>query len=331
MAVMHVCAVTGDDRLLHTIRNADGSWLPWGDVEAQTGDIGHVGIAAASTANGELHVCAVTQGGGLMHTLRRADGSWLKFGDVEGQAGNIPVVTSTAASAAANGDLHVCAVTTAGRLMHTIRRADGSWLPFGDVETQTGPLGAAAGQVRQVAVSARANGLLHVAVLAQDGADLRLSHIVRRADGSWSNFGDVEGPGQAGPAGAVRGRVGRIAVSATSNGDLHLCAVRDAVANGQLMHTVRRADGSWFPFGDVEGQAGDIANVFDTTASTTATGELHVCALTLLNPNTSRLNHTIRRADGSWLPFGDVETQAGDVGQAGNLSGEIRSATISGR
>jgi hypothetical protein len=45
--------------------------------------------------------------------------------------------------------LHLAAVNAAGRLWHTIRAADGSWQPFGDVEGQTGEMG----ELRAVAIS----------------------------------------------------------------------------------------------------------------------------------------------------------------------------------
>ena len=39
------------------------------------------------------------------------------------------------------GALHVAGVTSGGRLWHAIRRVDGSWTSFGDVEGEAGDRG----------------------------------------------------------------------------------------------------------------------------------------------------------------------------------------------
>ena len=138
--MLQVCAVNAAGRLWHTIRSDDGSWLPFGDVEGQTGEMGDLTGASATAIGPDLHVCAVSAAGRLWHTIRAGDGSWLPFGDVEGQTGEMGDLVHVA-TAAVGSDLHVCVVNGAGRMWHTIRAADGSWLPFGDVEGQTGELG----------------------------------------------------------------------------------------------------------------------------------------------------------------------------------------------
>src|SRR5215217_173575 len=93
---------------------------------------------------------------------------------------------------------------------------------------------------------------------------------------------------------------------ASRGNTLHLAG---ATSDGHLWHTIRRADGSWFGFGDVEVETGDRGTIVDVDLQNIGQ-EVHLCAVNSIG----QLWHTIRRADGSWFPFGDVKEQAGDRG-----------------
>jgi len=193
--------------------------------------------------------------------------------------------------------LHLCGTNTVGRFWHTIRRSNGSWYPFGDVEGQTGDRGS----FNSVACADIGNDL-HVCGSNTVG---RLWHAIRRVNGSWTPFGDIEG--QTGD----RGSFNSVACAAMGN-ELHVSGTNTA---GRLWHAIRRANGSWTSFGDIESQTGDRGS-FNSVACAAIGNELHVSGT-----NTAgRLWHAIRRANGSWTPFGDIEGQTGDRGSFNSVA-----------
>jgi hypothetical protein len=92
----------------------------------------------------------------------------------------------------------------------------------------------------------RRPSVLHLAGTTADG---HLWHTIRYKDGSWQQFGDVEGP--AGDRGVIRDVA---CASLDAENELHVAAIN---TKGRLWHTIRYRDGSWQQFGDVEGPAGD--------------------------------------------------------------------------
>jgi hypothetical protein len=76
--------------------------------------------------------------GRLLHTIRHSDGTWQqRLGDMGAAAGIAGRVRSMAASAGAAGEVQYALTMQDGRLLYTIRRADGSWQPASDMRTPT--------------------------------------------------------------------------------------------------------------------------------------------------------------------------------------------------
>ncbi|GAA2670109.1 hypothetical protein GCM10010412_048910 [Nonomuraea recticatena] len=100
--------------------------------------------------------------------------------------------------------------------------------------------------------------------------------------------------------------------------------------NGEIYHTMRRADGSWQSAGNVEGQAGTLPGAVTGVASAVVSGELHVLATA-----NDEIFHVARRVGGSWSAWGRVEGQAGEVGAptsiaAASIDGELEILAVAG-
>ena len=110
--------------------------------------VGAVGLSllgslpAAAAPAGQLQVVGVQSNGGrnpLWHTIRFANGTWVpQFGNINNQEHNGGSLAAFDASCAAAGNnLQVVAADSTGVLWHTIRFADGTWVPqFGNVNNQ---------------------------------------------------------------------------------------------------------------------------------------------------------------------------------------------------
>ncbi|MFF7588410.1 trypsin-like serine protease [Kitasatospora purpeofusca] len=124
---LHVAVVSGG-RALHTIRTTAGNWGPWGDTAVAAGATGPVSYVALAGAGDEAHLVIGTDNGTRQfHALRRSSGSWEPFGDLAGVWGQVTV--GSLGATAVGGELQLAAVTSDGKVLHTVRRADRGWAP----------------------------------------------------------------------------------------------------------------------------------------------------------------------------------------------------------
>ncbi|QES47228.1 hypothetical protein DEJ50_04655 [Streptomyces venezuelae] len=281
--------VEASGQAFHSVRAEDGTWTPFGNIGTE-GGAGAVPGGVRSTAeagvDGDTHVLAVSGAGGLFHTVRSTSGEWTGFGDVRDATGaSLPAAVTQVAAASIGAELHV-AVVADGTIHHTVRKADGTWLPFGEVGRPSGKA------VSKVAV-ARVGGELQIMALS-DGT---LQHAIRKADGHWTEFGDAGA--EMGASGAGITRIDDLAVAGTGPGDLQV--VLSADGGTRQFHGARYADGSWAPVGDLGFVLGNVS-VTDVSVAAVA-DELHAALVT----TDGRVLHTIRRQNASWTAAGSVD------------------------
>jgi hypothetical protein len=193
----HVCTTTSTGRILHTIRDGGGGWIPWEDVKQKTGspwtfkrvDCAARLVQATGCPPGqplcfgvELQLVALRADGTPFHAIRHPDGTWTPLLSVNAATGNSLLFLDVDVDLDSNGTLNVIG-TGPSFQYHAQRFATGDWSGFGDIEGQAGDPGN------------QANG---AAVALDDGVyvfdqifngDL---FITRRAlDGSWDAFSNV--------------------------------------------------------------------------------------------------------------------------------------------
>jgi len=262
------------DNMYSTVRHADGSWQPW-KVQYHTNVAGQL---TSVVINGADHIFSVytPQSPAIywyLHTIRNADGTWT--------GGTVPEPSSEIADAqaVANLDGHIALVRKKGNVLTLfIEQSDGTWSAPETVPTS--------GAIGSFAVTAN-GGVLRV-VSTSDGT--RIGDYDRAADGTWSQ-----------PSWTPLNAASQVAV-AQVGADLQVAAV----ANNDVWHAVRHADGTWDAFARVEGEAGTIDAV-EQIAVTNSSGALHLVAVTA----NGGLYHTIRFADHTWQRFGDVASVLG--------------------
>jgi hypothetical protein len=233
---------TADGHLWHTLRRADGTWTGLGDVEARFGPgmVAVAAVAAADVTSGETQFMYVRQANGdLMDASRYADGTWAVNLDA-GLAVPGPVA-AVAGTGSAPGDTQFVFTTAGGHLWHTLNGT-------GPTDVQKQFATAIPGPVAAVAAANGTSGETQFVFTTADG---HLWHTVRRADGTWTGLGDVQGQF------AIPGAVTAVAGTGGAPGETQFVFT---TADGHLWHTLRRADGTWTGLGNVQDQ---IPRTFD--------------------------------------------------------------------
>lgn len=262
--------------IYHSIRDSNGDWTGFGDVQKVAGTVTDVSYAADAAISGKNYVFALGGDGRIYQANRRATGGWEAFRDITKEIGVLPGVTSRIAVTSTGKGLALVALS-GGNVYHATQDADEKWSIWGNVTTKLGALGNAT----EVTVSGTSGGLTHIGVVA----DKKAYHGLRNADGTWTGWGRVSNL----PTGldSVNGMA-----FAGIGGDLQIVL---SSPTGEIKHAIRADSGSWSAFGSLSGKLGAHQPAVSVDAAAVE-GEFQAAVLTA----DGRIKHTLRHANGKW-------------------------------
>lgn len=260
--------------LYHAMRDSNGDWTGFGNVENVAGPIQSIAYAAHAGIRDTNYVFAVGGDGHVYEATRRPTGGWGAFTDLTPALGDKPGITEVAVTSTGKG---LALIGLAGdRVYHAIQNEDLTWTKWGDVTYKLGVLEGAS----QVTVAQTSGGNTHVGVIAGTKA----YHAIRASDGNWSKWGHVNQ--EVITPGAANGMA-----FAGISGDLHVVLTN---ATGGVRHGIRTADGSWSAFGSLTSRLGSEA--MTSVSAAAVDGELQTAVVT----DTGRIRHTLRHDNGKW-------------------------------
>jgi hypothetical protein len=269
-----------DTGLYHAMRDSNGDWTGFGNVQNVAGSIEDLAFTANAANSGKNYVFAVGGNSRLYEANRRPTGGWAAFRDITDELG-YKAGLKTVAVTSMGTRLGLIGLAN-GRVYHAIQDADETWSRWGDVTAKLGVLGNAT----QLTISQTSGGNSHIGVVA----DKKAYHALRYQDGTWSSWGSIS----AKPTGLqeIQGMA-----FAGIGGDLQVVLTDPA---GAVRHATRAASGSWSSFGNLGNVLGLDRPLISLDAAAVA-GEFQAAFVTA----DGRILHTVRHTNGKWEPTDD--------------------------
>ncbi|MFJ9209557.1 trypsin-like serine protease [Streptomyces sp. NPDC102264] len=262
--------------LYHAMRDSNGDWTGFGDVQKVAGTIEDVKFAADAAISGKNYVFALGGNGHLYQADRRATGGWEAFRDLTDEIGAKPGLTRVAVTSTGKG-LALIGLAD-GRIYHTVQDPSEKWSKWGDVTAKLGTLGNAT----QVTTAQTSGGETHVGVVA----DKKAYHAIRQADGTWSeSWGRVSNL----PTGLDS--INGMAFAGTGS-DLQIGL---SSPTGDIKHAIRAGTGSWSTFGNLSTKLGPHQPSISIDAAA-VNGEFQTVIVT----TDGKIRHALRHTDGTW-------------------------------
>ncbi|RYJ29630.1 putative secreted esterase [Streptomyces sp. L-9-10] len=262
--------------LYHAMRDSNGDWTGFGDVQKVAGTIEDVKFAADAAISGKNYVFALGGNGHLYQANRRATGGWEAFRDLTDEIGAKPGLTRVAVTSTGKG-LALIGLAD-GRIYHTVQDSSEKWSKWGDVTAKLGTLGNAT----QVTTAQTSGGETHVGVVA----DKKAYHAIRQADGTWSeSWGRVSNL----PTGLDS--INGMAFAGTGS-DLQIGL---SSPTGDIKHAIRAGTGSWSTFGNLSTKLGPHQPSISIDAAA-VNGEFQTVIVT----TDGKIRHALRHTDGTW-------------------------------
>ncbi|MEV5952967.1 hypothetical protein AB0M11_04150 [Streptomyces sp. NPDC051987] len=233
-------------------QKSDGTWttpapmagLPTIDATTSLPTRNYLAAAVVGT---HVHLVYIGSTGQIMHTYERADGTWTYPDQVAPGSAYRHDKFASVSAASVGGLLQIAVVDQAHKtVLHTVRHADGTWAPWGNVLSPAGKPRYWGMPIR-VAMAGFGSSLQMVALTNGQVAQY---HTIRHADGSWSRWGDINAQVDFNRAGFI-GTVLQEVTAVNVSGNLQLVFASDD-DQGSLFHTIRYANGTWSKAGLVQ-------------------------------------------------------------------------------
>jgi hypothetical protein len=253
--------------------------------------------AVTSLPDNSSQLVAATTGGKVEFATGSDDGyAWQNW-----QTPSLPTgVTAkwTGIAGMPNGSSQLIAISSTGRLWHTVRNANGTWQSSG-----WGTPAGSTGFVR-ASITAMPNGSSQLVAVTAAGV---LMHNIRNANGSWQGWRALPQPGV---------KIVDASIAGLPDGSSQILEV---TSTGVMKHNIRLADGAWQSTGwGVPKGFGSVEQV--SISSTSVFGSKYGPGTTVMSVVTSAgaIENAFRNPDGSWDLWYSGAPQVASWGTAAN-------------